>query len=158
MNPLFRQIIVGAFVPRSFSVESLNGITIQSSEDDGNTVNAELQFQTSGAVRKRTETEVLTLFFTTLSPPTWYSKTPLNDKYVRIKFISGTDVHDAAGEALNTFIRVDNAERDWKWKILTGGPDTTSGVYSAEIADDSGGSTILAGPVNFTITLITNSP
>lgn len=130
------------------------GETIASQEDDGQVVNAELQVDADGGLRKRTETEVLTLFYTNM---TNWSNDPAEDGTghdFRLVFVSGDAVY-SGGNALNTWFGADTAPV-WQFANSNSGPNVLSGVYRLDLSDD-GGSTTLDSD-NFTVTLTVLAP
>jgi hypothetical protein len=156
MHPLLHALSLAA-VPTIAVDENVDGIagTISSTEDDGNTVNAELVVAADGGWSKWTETDVLTLFETGLTP--WGGSGVSGTWHMLITHTSGDDTLDGTGAALDSWIDITTAgPTTWKWLNAGGGPDTKTGTYTVSISDDAGSST--HDSQVFTVTLEVLSP
>ncbi len=124
----------------SYSVQGVGSYT--SSENDGETVNSEIQFDVDGGIRRRTETENLTLFYTDYDPG-WSSLEPDETDsaswHVKITFDSGTDLR-SGGMANDTWTQLSTAPV-MLFASTAGGEDTRAGVYTVSLSDDGGSTT-----------------
>jgi len=117
------------------------GGSISSREDDGDEANSQLLYDLDGGVRKRTETEIFTPFYTELMP--WSPKHPGEmdgiDWSVWLEFTSGDSVYDAADSthSLDTWYTLDS-DIMWAFDFSNNGPSTAQGIFLVKLSDDGG--------------------
>lgn len=117
---------------------SLTGGSISSDEDDGNTVNSELLYDSDGGTRNRKETFVLAPFYVDRTP--WSTLHPAETDgaswSIWLEHTSGSDFWDG-GDALDTWHLL-STDRVFEFAYLNGGPATDTGTYTARLSNDGG--------------------
>lgn len=154
MNPLLLGLLGGG-LPATYSVQGITAIS--SIEDNGETLNSELVFDTDGGIRIRTETASLTLFYTDMVPG-WSSLEPNETDQAswsaRVNQVSDDGIQ-IDGAPINTWL-VLSTQRLWAFSSTNGGPDTRTRVINVLISNDGG--TTTHDTIQITITHTTNSP
>lgn len=131
----------------SYAVDSTN--VLDTVGDGSRPCEAGVRFNTDGTSDSRVYNADYTTARLNWVSPAGHSSV---DHWIRFERISG----DTAGftGTLSTWLQVSGGSGSAReiYYYVAAGAGLLSGTYSAEIATDSGGSNIVAGPTNFTLT------